>query len=309
MIDQKRRIYPYIALTATVLFWGFSFILTKIALTGFRPFTLIFLRFLIASLLFLLIFLRNGFPKFSFSVHFSIFIIALFQPWLYFIFETYGLQYTSASKTSLIIATIPICVLFLSIFILKEIPRLFHLLGIIASIVGVVFLVLGDPAFKWRMDSVVLGDSLILGAVITGAFYTVLVRRLGMEHSVTGLTGMQIFWGTLLFTPEFIWEFGMTNWAEIRPGPVLSVLGLAVFATIGAFLCFNYALSQIEAVKASIFVNGIPLVTAVGAWFILDETLTSSQMIGGLIILSGVYLANSKSFKKRKLRYEYSQES
>ncbi|MEA1961607.1 MAG: EamA family transporter [Bacillota bacterium] len=78
----------FLALSLTMIFWGLSFIGTKIALTSFTPFIYIFFRFILASMCFLLLFLYRGFPKISTSDHKKLFITALFQPGLYFTFET-----------------------------------------------------------------------------------------------------------------------------------------------------------------------------------------------------------------------------
>jgi drug/metabolite transporter (DMT)-like permease len=68
-----------------------------------------------------------------------------------------------------------------------------------------------------------------------------------------------------------------------------------VFATVGAFFCYNYALSKLPAVRAAVFINGIPVVTALGAWLILGEKLTLLQVGGGALVLISVALANFPS--------------
>ncbi|MEA3470204.1 MAG: DMT family transporter, partial [Thermodesulfobacteriota bacterium] len=101
----------YLALMGAVIFWGLSFVATKMALASIPTFTLIFARFSLSALFFLLLILRNGLPRFSKKDHVFLFLLSFFEPGLYFIFETLGLQYTTAPKASLIIATIPVAVL------------------------------------------------------------------------------------------------------------------------------------------------------------------------------------------------------
>ena len=110
----------YIALFAAVLFWGLSFVATKVALESFTTFTLIFARFFLASCILTALILRQGFPRLGRREHAKLFLTALFQPGLYFTFETLGLQHTSAPMASLIIATVPIAVLVTAFLFLGE---------------------------------------------------------------------------------------------------------------------------------------------------------------------------------------------
>jgi drug/metabolite transporter (DMT)-like permease len=298
-MQKRQMLYPYAALFFAVLFWGFSFIFTKIALESFSIFSLIFFRFGFSALFFILLMMKTGFPRLSRRDHWKFFAIALFQPWLYFLFETYGLSMTTASKASLIIATVPIMVLILSVLFLKEKAGISRLMGISLSITGVIILIGGDPAFKWQLDSVMLGDFLMFGAVLSAAVYTVMVRSLGSKFSAIHITGIQAIWGTILFLPEFLWELPQVDWSLPTSQGIAAVVALGLFATVGAFICYNYALGHLEAAKASVFINGVPVVTALGAWFILGESLSTLQLSGGAIILSGVYLANFRIYKAR----------
>ena len=93
----------YTALVATMVFWGLSFVATKVALESIPTFTLVFARFSMATLIFLMIRLRRQWPAFAPRDHVKMVLLALFEPGLYFVFETIGLQHTSTSKTALIL--------------------------------------------------------------------------------------------------------------------------------------------------------------------------------------------------------------
>ena len=84
----------------------------------------------------------------------------------------------------------------------------------------------------------------------------------------------------------------MLSWAAISPRSLVALLYLAVFATVAAFFFYNYALTKIPASRASIFINGIPVVTALGAWIILGERLTLLQGAGGVLVLAAVFITN-----------------
>ncbi len=290
-MSDKQTLLTYIALTMSVLFWGLSFVATKIALQSFPPFCLIFFRFFAASIFFIFLLMRTGFPTLTWDNIKPLLFVAVFQPGLYFSFETIGLQYSSATKVSLIIATIPIVVLFLSIVFLKERVRIVNIIGIVISMFGVALLVFGGKNVH-TLHGGLLGDLLILGAVFSASIYMIMTRKLGAAFSPIQITGMQIIFGAILFFPAFLFTFPQIKWDAVTTGAITAVIGLTVFSTIGAFLCYNYALTRIPASRAAVCLNGIPLITAFGAWVILGEKLSVMQLAGGIIVISAVYLAN-----------------
>ena len=213
------------------------------------------------------------------------------QPGLYFLFETMGLQYTSATKTSLIIATIPIVVLIFSAIFLKERLRALNIVGIIFSLAGVTLLVFGGQQ-QMGLSGMLIGDILIFGAVLAASAYMIMTRRLGESLTPLQITGMQIIFGAILFFPAFLWDLPSLELQTVSTDSLIALIVLTIFATIGAFLCYNYALTKIPAAQAAVCINGIPLVTAFGAWMILGETLSALQLIGGALVLLAVILAN-----------------
>ena len=281
----------YLALAAAVFFWGLSFVVTKIALQSFTPFCLIFFRFFFASIFFLILLWRTGFPALTGKSFASLLLLAIMQPGLYFLCETSGLQYTSATKTSLIIATIPVTVLVLSALFLKERLRLLNVLGIAVSLAGVALLVFGG-GIETRTDNMLLGDLLIFGAVLAASIYMIMTRRLGESLTSLQITGMQIIFGALLFFPAFLWDLPELSRQTVSDDSLIALIILTVFATIGAFFCYNYALTKISAARAAVCINGIPLVTACGAWALLGETLSAVQLMGGGLVLVAVFMAN-----------------
>lgn len=282
----------YAALTAAVLFWGLSFVATKMALESIPAFTLVFARFSLASCFFLILMIRFGFPKFTWKKHRKLFLMSLFEPGLYFVFETLGLQHTTAPKASLIIATIPLAVTLFAIPLLGERPGSLTLTGIVLSFAGIGILVAGDPEFRWEMGGRLLGDILIFCAVISASLYIIGARELGEKHSAFEITSLQIIYGALFFLPGFLWEMPEIQWNAISSRSLAALVYLTVFATIAAFVCYNYGLGRMQASRAAMFINCIPVITTAGAWFLLDERLTMFQICGGATVLMAVFLSN-----------------
>jgi len=292
----------YAALAATMVFWGLSFVATKVALESLPTFTLVFVRFSLAALIFL--FLRRGgaWPVFKGQDRIKMVLLALFEPGLYFVFETLGLQHTSAPKTALIIATIPLVVLVLGRIMLKERTSGASIVGIVLSFCGITLLVVGDPQFGWNLKGSLLGDLLIGGAVISASLYMIFARDLGRNYSSMDITFVQIVYGALFFGLPFFWELPAIVWQTITLRSWLAVGYLTLFATIGAFLCYNFALTRVPASRAAVFVNGIPVVTAIGAWLLLDERLTALQAGGGALVLVAVFITNLPAMRMRRIR-------
>jgi len=285
------RSVAYIALPATMLLWGLSFVGTKLALLSFPPFTLMFFRFALASVFFLLLFLVKGFPRVSGKGHLKLLSLSIFEPILYFVFETWGLSLTSASESSLIIALVPVAVAALARIFLGERLSARALLGIGLSILGVGVLVFGGEGGAGNGGHSLKGNLLILGAVFSAAVYMVLARDLARDVPSWGITGFQIFYGALFFAPFHF--LGPKSAAPVQTSSVGALIYLAAGATVGGFLSYNYALSKVSATKASIFINGIPVVTALGAWAILGERLTTPQLLGAALVIAAVSITGS----------------
>lgn len=293
-VDSKQNLSAYAALSGAVVFWGLSFVATKMALETIPTFTLIFFRFSLAGCLFLGVSaFRGGLPRLTRRGHLKLFVMALFEPGLYFVFETVGLQYTTAPKASLIIATVPVAVLIFARLLIGERIRVISIFGILASLIGIGVLIAGDPTFEWALGGHLTGDLLIIGAVVTAALYMVGARDLGREYSAWTITCFQILYGALFYAPMFFVESTRLDWGDVTFSSILAAVYLTVFATVAAFLCYNFGLTRIQASRAAVFINGIPVVTAFAAWIVLGERLTVLQAFGGALVLFGVWLTNA----------------
>ena len=297
-MDAKHSpLVPYLALAAAVLLWGLSFVFTKVALAGLPPLCILFLRFALAALFFLALFARRGRPRLSPADLREVARVCLFMPVAYFILETYGIKFTTASKASLLAATIPLAVLLASAWLHRERPRPRVLAGAALSLPGVVLLVSGGGA-DGLLSGPRLGDLYMAGAVLAAAAYMILAGRLGGRVSCVDLTGLQMLAGALVFAPFALAQMDGVAWGAVGL-PLAATLALALGPTIAGFLCYNYALSAIPAPRASLGINLVPVVTAAGAWALLGERLAPLQMAGGLLVLLAVVLATAPD---RRLR-------
>ncbi|MBN1980488.1 MAG: DMT family transporter [Chitinivibrionales bacterium] len=286
----------YGAVITAVLIWGISFVATKIALATIPLYLLIFIRFSISLSLFLLYqAFRRRWPSFTLREHGRILLMSLFEPGLYFIFETAGLKMTSAGEASLIIATVPIAILLLSALLYREKIGLIKKLGTAVSIGGIALLVFGASHGIDSGKGSLVGDLLIVGAVVSAAFYTLLLRDLARKFSPVDLTLMQIIYGTIFFSPFAIAGWGTFDVSAVSSASWIALVYLAILSTLVAFLCYNYGLRTISPIQASLFANCIPIITIAVSSFMIREILTPLQLIGGVLVLGAVFLSNDFS--------------
>jgi drug/metabolite transporter (DMT)-like permease len=280
--------------------WASSFIALKAAMEDLGPFTVIFFRMLIASLCF--IYFIKSFMKYEFSkkdIKF-ILLLALFEPCLYFIFESKALQFTSASQAGMITSLMPIITAMAAGYFLKEIITKQLIFGSLLAMCGAIWLSL-QGATTVSSPNPLLGNFFELLAMFCGAGYTITARYLSDRYSALFITAIQAFIGAIFFAPLFLYEY-LTIPLNITMNSFLWVIYLGIVVTLGGYGLYNYALTKIQASKAAMFIYLIPVFTLILAYFILDEKLSTLEFIACIIILFGVFISEVSTswFKKRR---------
>ncbi|AHC16797.1 DMT family transporter [Salinispira pacifica] len=288
------------ALMVTTLFWGSSFVATKLVLEVWPTWAYMFLRFAGASLVFLAALLwkrRLAIPR---RVIPRLMLLSVFQPGLYFLFESLGLERTSAASSAIIIAAIPAVVALASAFFLNERLSRRGWIGTLLSISGIGIITLFDRN-AGTQDASLEGNLFILLAVLSGAAYMLLSRRISRDLTPLQTTGYQMFFATFFFLPGFIVQGDALMHTAVQ-WEILFAFGFLVLgATFAAFLSYNYALSRISAPKASIFINGIPVVTVIVGWIVLGEGVNWVQIGGGALAVGGLMYASRRETGEIKL--------
>jgi drug/metabolite transporter (DMT)-like permease len=288
-----------LSLIFAMFIWASSFIALKAAMEDLGPFTVIFLRMIIASLCF--VYFIKSFIKYDFSkkdIKF-ILLLALFEPCLYFIFESKALQLTSASQAGMITSLMPIITAMAAGYFLKEIITKQLIFGSLIAMSGAIWLSLQGVSTV-SSPNPLLGNFLELLAMVCGAGYTITARYLSDKYSALFITAIQAFMGAIFFTPLFIYEY-FTIPLNITMNSFLWVLYLGVVVTLAGYGLYNYALTKIQASKAAVFVYLIPVFTLILSYFVLNEKLSVLEFIACFVILFGVILSEiSSSWFKRK---------
>ena len=289
-------VLPTLAVLAVVLLWGMSFVSSKAVLnTGFPPLTMALARFGVASLALgiLRLWLEPG-SRFGRDERLLLAASGLFGVTIYFFFETRGIELTSASNASLIIATIPVFTVAAEYLFFRTPIRWIQGAGIALSIVGV-YLLVGRG--EGRTPREIEGNLSMLGACLSWVAYVALSRRL---HAGTAqkrpaarnlsLTAWQNLIGAAFMLPLALTE--RAGWVLAGPTVWLNILYLGLFCSALGYFLYQYALARLGAVAVVAYVNLIPVVSAAGGLLLLGETLAPVQMAGGLVVIAGVFLVN-----------------
>ncbi len=285
----------YLLIVIACLLWGVSFVATRYALTsgGLGVFSLLAGRFLIAGLILGPLLLIWGRPRLTRRDLLKLFVAGLIYPGLYFLFETTGLALIPAFLVSIIISIIPVITGITAQIFLKERLGLWGWGGVLLAVTGVALVVLlSDSMNGERLAAVsTIGVLLAFAAAIMGAIYVTSARYLTQHYQPLTLTTVQAILGCLFFVPLAVMEIG-TSRVSLNPGSLAALGFLGVGASVGAFFSFNKALSRIEASRASLFLNIIPVVSLIFGWLLLGEHMNLFQGIGGLVVIGGVLLAS-----------------
>ena len=296
-VKQKSLPY-YVFLLISMFLWGGSFVLTKHLLIDFNPITINFLRCVIASLIFATL------CAFLFKKEFFIakkdlkfFIgLAFFEPFVYFIFETYSLKFCDASIVSVIIATIPLFVALMAVFIFKEKLSGLNFFGILLSITGIIVMLL--PSFG-QADFRLLGVLLAFGAVFSTIGYNFFLRKIPTTYNPIIVITWQNIIGMIAFLPLVILvntgETVALQYHALGDTSNLSfLLILSIFCSTIAFILYIGAMRILGLARTNIFVNLIPVMTAIIAFYILKEEITLQKIVGILMAIAGVFLVQWK---------------
>lgn len=285
-------------------FFAFSYVWFKVANQAYRPLTIVFFRLSTAVIvLSLFLFLTKRFEKIRKEDRIYFFFIALFEPFLYFIFESYGLSFVSSTVASVIIATIPIFTAIGALILFREKLSMFNYLGIIVSFMGIfIFTVAGKSNLSFNTKGVIL----MFLAVLCATGYSLILRRLANNYRPVYIVNVQNIIGLSLFIPVFLISEGShLKDMVFNAEALIAVAQLAIFASCGAFILFGYTVRVIGVTRANLFANLIPVLTAGFAYYTINEIITIEKFAGILIMISGLYMAQIRFSGKRKLKQVY----
>ncbi|GAB6279500.1 MAG: DMT family transporter [Lentimicrobium sp.] len=292
--EGKFSVLVYLLVILAMVFWGMSYVWTAMVFRYLNPITTIFLRLVMSSvLLFLILKLTHQLQPIRKEDYKLFLLAALFEPFLYFLGEGYGVKYSTPTVSAIIISTIPLFSAIAAAIYLKERLKLWQIFGFIISFGGIILMLLG-PNFTLQFNPIGIGS--LFFAVATAVVYAVLLKRLTMLYSsFTIVTWLNII-GAIYFLPlVLIVEPGQLISIHFEWGLWYPLIMLAVFASSFAFIFYTIGMRHLGVSRTSIFANFIPVFTSIFSYFMVQERLTLNTLSGMLLVISGVIIAQQKA--------------
>jgi len=283
----------YLLIIIAVIFWGSSFIATKVALKELSPETIISLRLIIASVF---LFITAIVYKKDFSInlksHGVIFLLALIAVF-HLMIQVTGLKYTTASNTGWIIGTAPIFMVILAAIFFSEKIGMLKISGIIIAMFGLLLLI-----GKGNIANVDLiknkGDLLVLASAFTWGVYSMVNKKISLSYSPL-MTILYLFlMMAIIIIPFNLNAASVNSVVNLSLNGWISILFLGLFCSGIAYVIWAYSLRDLESAKVGTFLYFEPLVTVVTAWLLLSESITALMILSGIIITLGVILVNKE---------------
>jgi drug/metabolite transporter (DMT)-like permease len=285
----------YAAAAGMTVAFGLSFVATKYALRGFEPLLLALLRFTLAGgILWVVWRLRSGGEHVSRRELGRMALLGFVSLTVYFSFENMGLARTSASEAAILMATIPLFVVILNSFTLRERTTARQWAGIALSFGGMAALVLlGGSGAGGDSGGSLAGNLLVLAAALSAGVYSILARHLLVSRPALFVTTFQNLFGALFMLPLALAEAALVGVRHPTGGAAGGLLFLTVVCSITAYLLLNYAFRFIPVSKVAVFINLTPIVAVASAFVLLGERFTSGQAAAAVVVVAGVWLTNS----------------
>jgi len=290
---KQSKTLTYILITASVIFWGISFILTKELFLTEEHMTvtaLITLRLAIASAVMLpALALTRRLQRIRRQDIKWFLLLALCEPFIYHLCETNGVRLVSGSLASVVIATIPLFVPFGMWIAYRQRLKPSLILGVALSLAGVVLMLGGEIGFH---GTALQGLLFLSGAVVIAVVYTILLVKIVDHYNPLVVTTWQNLIGLAYFLPLLLAfdapTLPMLSWS---PKMLLLILTLGILCSTLAYAGYNYGVRNLGASEACIFNNAIPVFSLIAAVAIGQEEFSWLKLLGMTIVIAGVVIA------------------
>lgn len=283
---------PRLAVLGAVLLWGGSFSAMRTALTDLHPWTVMWLRMVVALACVLPLWRSidlSGYRRGDWKL--LVPAVAL-QPCLYFWLESTALGLTTSAQAGVISASVPLLVAVGAWMALGEPLTGRTLFALLLSLAGVAVLSFSGQATE-TAPAPLVGNALELGAMVCAAANMILIRFLGRRYGAWTLTVMQVVTGCLFFSP------GALRLLDVPSGTfdthmILVLLFLGAGVTLGAFSLYNWAITRMPASTASAHINLVPVVAVGCGMLFLGETLNGVQLAAAGVVICAVLMTQRR---------------
>ena len=309
MIRAEGPLSGHLVMLITAVIWGTTFIATKILLQDFAPIEILFFRFIMgfAALWLIcphrlriiekkqeLVFMGAGLTGIT----------------LYYLLENIALTYTMASNVGVAVSVSPFFTVILTYFFLRDEKLHWNFfIGFLFALAGII-LINFNGSTRFHLNP--MGDWLAVAAAFVWAVYAILTKKIsGYGYSSIQSTRHVFFYGLVFMIPAlFLFDFHWDLARFQQPVYLFNIIFLGLGASAACFVTWNFAVRCLGAVKTTIYIYLIPVVTVIASVLVLHETITGLACLGTLLTLAGLFISESdklfhrKSAQKRKIKAE-----
>ena len=293
---ENRKTLGHLAALLTIVIWGTTFISTKILLVDFQPVEILFFRFVMGFLV-----LLAAYPHIlkttDYKQELTFALAGLCGICLYYLLENIALTFTLASNVGVIISIAPFFTAILAHFAMKSEEKLRSqfFIGFVVAMAGIILI-----SFNGRELALnPFGDLLAVAASLVWACYSILTRKISsFGYPVILSTRRTFFYGILFMIPAlFIFDFqpDLSRFTNITY--LFNILYLGLGASALCFVTWNFAVKELGAVKTSVYIYMVPVITVITSVLILYEQLTLLAGAGTILTLIGLFLSEYKAEK------------
>ena len=292
---KNRNYLVHLAGVIAMIIWGLSFIWSKQVYENLNPTATIFLRLVVATIFFTAILFVFRLNEKVERKHLGLFALAaMFEPFLYFIFEGYGLKNTSPIIGSAIIAMIPLVTPIAASIFLKERLSLMNIAGFIVSFIGVMVMLINK---NLEFVASTKGVIFLFCAVLVAVGYSISLAKLTKLYKPLTITWVQNIIGMIYFLPMTIImeQFEPSKFGNVSEY-IVPLVCLGVLCSAVAYSLWAFAFSKLGASKANVYSNLIPVFTAIFSFILGIELISESKnkIIGIVLVVVGLIFAQLK---------------
>ena len=294
---KNKNNLAYILLVLTTLFWSGNFIVGKAASSyEIPPFSLNFYRWLFAGLILLPFTLREIlnkknyiFNNIGFFIILGITSITIFNSTVY-----YSLYYMQVISGVLMISTIPVWIMFISSILGIEKTNKFQILGVILSLLGVLFIITKSDLDVIKNLAFNRGDLIMASGMFAWALYSALLKKKSYDISQITLLEVVIITGLIFLIPIYILEIKFGNQIVIGKPFILTLSYVVIFPGLASFFFWIKGIGIIGANRAGVFLHLMPVFGSIMAIILFDEKFMIYHLLGATFIIAGITLSNKK---------------
>ena len=297
MVMKKQA--GHLAALLTILIWGTTFISTKILLADFQPVEILFFRFAIGYAILLAVYPHRlkGLKR---QQEMTFLAAGFCGVCLYYLLENIVLTYTMASNVGVIISAAPFLTAILAHLFMKseEKLRTNFFAGFIVAIVGIMLISFNGSQLKLNL----FGDVLAFAAAFVWACYSILTRKISSFGFPVILTTRRTFFYCIIFMilTLFLFHFRLDVSRFTDAANLLNILYLGIGASALCFVTWGYAVKILGAVKTSIYIYMVPVITVITSVLVLKETVTWISIAGTVLTVAGLFLSEYNGAEEKE---------